>query len=162
MLRIVYCAVMLTIITSGLAEADTFKCKRPDGTIIFTNDPSRMPDDCEIEKVVELPPIGIIPELQRQQAPVPSKGDADIPQAKTGVAKTLDDYKSEAVTLAGKFQSARRRFFQSSFAKDQFEARRELAEVRAQKNYLLSDMERSDMEISQKQEIEKILSSITE
>jgi hypothetical protein len=160
MLRIIFSSVwfLLLIMSGGLALADTFKCTRPDGTAFFTNDPAQAPSGCVIERVTELPPLGIIPDAPRQQPAAPGK-------ERSSAAKKQDlftPYKNEATLLVERFQSARRMAVKSSFVADKLQARQELADIRAQKASLLSEIEQLPLSSSERTELKNLLSTITE
>jgi hypothetical protein len=161
-LRVFSCSVLLLIMAGGLAGADTFKCKRPDGTIIFTNDPSQAPSDCLLERVKDLPPIGIIPDYTPPTASVPSEKRLVAPQTEIDDTKSFNALKSEAARLVEEFQSARRRAMHSSLVKDQLVAKRELTEIRVQKTMMLSELDQASLSAAEQQELEGLLSAITE
>lgn len=164
MLKIISCFTMflLLIMSGGLALADTFKCTRPDGTVFFTNDPSQAPSGCVIERVTDLPPLGIIPDAPMQQPAAPVKRRSSASQAQTAEKNLFEPYKNEAALLVEKFQSARQSVFRSSFVTDKLQARRELTDIRAQKAGLLSEIKQSSLSPSEKTELENLLSTITE
>ena len=76
--------------------------------------------------------------------------------------KSFESFKSDATLLVAKFQSARRRVATSSFVTDRLEARRELTDIRKQKENLLSEIDKASFISSEKRELESILSAITE
>ncbi len=164
MLRITFYSVLflLLVMSAGLALAETFKCTRPDGTVFFTNDPSQAPSGCVIERVTDLPPLGIIPDAPTQQPAAPGKGDLSASKAPTDNKKLFVPYKNEATLLVEKFQSARQRVYRSSFVADKLQARKELADIRAQKAVLLSEIEQLPLSSSEKTELKNLLSPITE
>jgi hypothetical protein len=162
MFKLAELTVLLLILASGLAGADTFKCKLPNGTIIFTNDPSQAPADCQIEKVGNLPPLGVIPDAPPQPAPTASTQKPGAPPAQDDGTKSFDVLRTEATALVEQFQSARHRLIHSSFAADQLKARRELAGIREQKTNLQSEIAQSSLSVSEKQEINDLLSAISE
>lgn len=164
MLRIISCSVLflLLIMSGNLAMAETFKCTRPDGTVFFTNDPSQVPSGCVIERVTDLPPLGIIPDAPLQQPAAPGKGRSSASQAQTSQKKLFEPYKNEATILVERFKSARQSVYRSSFVTDKLQARRELVDIRAQKASLLSEIKQSSLSPSEKKELENLLSTITE
>lgn len=162
MLRIISCSVLflLLIVSGGLALADTFRCTRPDGTVFFTNDPSQAPSGCVIERVTDLPPLGIIPDAPLQQPAAPSNGSSSLAQA--AEKNLFEPYKNEATLLVERFKSAREKVYRSSFVADKLQARQELADIRGQKASLLSEIEQLPLSSSEKTELENLLSTITE
>lgn len=163
MLKIISCSVLfLLIVSNGLSLADTFRCTRPDGSVFFTDDPSQVPKGCLIERVKDLPPVGIIPDTPLKQPQAPDAERSIVPQTQTGAMKSFESFKSDATLLVEKFQSARHRVVTSSFVTDQLEARRELTDIRKQKESLLSEIDQSSFNSSEKRELESILSAIIE
>jgi hypothetical protein len=157
-----FATAVLVLLSSTLAGAATFKCTRPDGTTIFTDDPAQVPGDCLLEKFTELPPLGILPETPPLQAPPATLQRPGTARTDTGGTQSFDAFKSETALLLEKYQAARRKFFQSSFAKDQLDARRELADLRAQKNALLEAIEQSSLSVAEKRDLAGRLAAITD
>jgi hypothetical protein len=163
MLKIISCSVLLLLIVStGLSLADTFKCTRPDGSVFFTDDPAQVPEGCLIERVTDLPPVGILPDTPLRQPQTPNAERPIVPRTQAGAMKSFESFKSDATLLVAKFQSARRRVATSSFVTDRLEARRELTDIRKQKENLLSEIDKASFISSEKRELESILSAITE
>lgn len=154
--------ILLLIMSSGLSLADTFKCTRPDGSVFFTDDPSHVPTGCVVERVKDLPPVGIIPDAPSNQPPGPSANKAIVPLTQTGQTKSFESFKTEAALLVEKFQSAHHSSVKSSFARDQLKAKRELTDIKAQKIGLLSEISQAALSSSEKRELEILLTPITE
>jgi len=164
MLKIITCSVLflLLIMSDRPSLADTFKCTRPDGSVFYTDDPSQVPRGCIIKRVKDLPPVGVVPETLLNQPPAPNAEKSISPQAQAGKMKSVESFKNEASLLVEKFQSARHRAFSSSFVTDKLQARRELADIKAQKTLLLNEIDQSSLRSSEKVELESLLSIITE
>lgn len=164
MLRIISCSVLclLLVMPAGMALADTFKCTRPDGTVFFTNDPAQAPSGCVIERVTDLPPLGIIPDAPAPRPAVPGKGRSSAARAKTAEKTVFARYENEATRLVESFQSARQRVYRSSFVADKRQARQELTDIRARKASLLSEIRQAPLSSAEKTALENRLSAITE
>lgn len=163
MLKIISCSVLFLIFVmfNGLSLADIFKCTRPDGSVFFADDPSKVPKGCVIERIKSLPPpVEKVPDTQ--QPPVPSAEISIAPQTQPGEIKSFESFKSEAALLVEKFLSARHRMARSSFVADELKAMRELADIRVQKKDFLSEIQQSSLSSSEKEELESLLSPITE
>jgi hypothetical protein len=162
MLKIISCSALFLIFVmfNGLSLADIFKCTRPDGSIFFADDPSKVPRGCVIERIKYLPPVEKVPDTQ--QPPVPSAEISLAPQTQPGEMKSFESFKSEAALLVEKFLSARHRMARSSFVADELKAMRELADIKVQKTGFLSEIKQSSLSSSEKEELESLLSPITE
>jgi len=139
-----------------MAGAETFKCQRPDGTVMYTNDPAQAPGDCVMEKVTDLPPIGTLPEAPRPSAAPSTVARPTPPQADFAL------FKSEAQRLVDDYQDTRQRVFRSSLVKDQLEAKRQLAELRAQRDGLLVAIEQATLSVAEREELAGLLAVISE
>jgi len=139
-----------------MAGAETFKCRRSDGTVMYTNDPAQAPGDCVMEKVTDLPPIGILPEAPRQPAAPQSAARSTPPPADFAL------FKSEAQGLVDDYQSTRQRVFRSSLVKDQQEAKRQLAELRVQRDGLLAAIDQAALSVAEREELAGLLAVISE
>ncbi len=162
MFRVLSCSVLLLIMASTSVGADTFKCRRPDGTIMFTDDPTRGSGDCKMERVTDLPPIGTLPDRPQSQAPPPAAQEAAPARTNDGKTNAFGAFRSEAALLVEQFQSARQRLVYAPLASDKLAARRELTAIRAQKDSLLENLKGSALSSSEKMEIAGLLSAISE
>ena len=162
MLKIISCSVLFLIFVmfNGLCLADIFKCTRPDGSVFFSDDPSKIPRGCVIERIKALPPVEKVPDTQ--QPPVPSAEISIAPQTQPVEMKSFESFKSEAALLVEKFLSTRHRMASSSYVTDELQAMRELADIKVQKISFLSEIKRSSLDSSEKEELESLLSPITE
>jgi len=164
MLRIVYCSVLLLflILSNGLSLADTFKCTQPDGSVFFTNDPSQVPGGCVIERVTGLPPIGIIPDTPLKESPVPGVERSIPPKTPIGESKSFESFRSEAELLVERFKSAQRSYFHSTLVADKLVSRRELTGIREKQTVLANEIAQSPLSRAEKQNLQELLSPITE
>ena len=164
MLKIISCSVLflIFIMFNGLSLADIFKCTRPDGSVFFTDDPSKVPKGCVIERIKELPPAPVEKGPDTQQPLVPNAERSIAPQTQPIEMKSFESFKSEAALLVEKFLSARHRMARSSFVADELEAMRELADIKVQKISFLSEIKQSSLSSSEKEELESLLAPITE
>jgi hypothetical protein len=158
MTRILLSTLLLTIWTVSLSSADIFKCQQPDGTIVFTDNSSAA--DCKLERV-DLPPLSIMSDTSLSLGSTP--GDSGPGPAYSGEksAKTYEEFKSEVSLLVEQFTSARRGAMRGLVVNKQ-KARRDLTDIRAQENELASEIERSELSRSEKQELQGSLATITE
>lgn len=162
MSRVLSCSVLLLIMASTPVGADMFKCQRPDGTIMFTDDPTRSSGDCKMERVTDLPTIGTLPDRPQSQAPPPAAQQAAPTRSNDDRTNALDAFRSEAARLVEQFQSARHQVVYATLASDKLAARRELAAIRAQKDSLLENLKGSTLSASEQREIAGLLSAISE
>jgi len=160
-----FCGLLLAMVT-GLAHADVYRCKGSDGSIIFTDNQSNIPPECQVDVVRDLPysgedpssPSTAVKQRSATQRPVTT---TEQEQRET-VENAYESLKEEAQSLADQFASTRRNVFRSTLVKNKQIARRELTEIRAQKSRMLSEVDQSTLNRSQKNEIREILLSITE
>lgn len=162
MLRIISCFILLIfIIAKGMSLAETFKCTRPDGSVFFTNDPSQVPSGCVVEKITEDPSIGTAPDTTLQPQ-TPSAGDQILTQKKSEAIRTFASFEIEAENLIERFQSARHSVVRSSFVTEQLKARRELVDIKKQKESLLREIDQSSLKSPEKEQLNRLLSQINE
>lgn len=138
----------------SLAGADIFKCQQPDGTIVFTDKSSNA--DCKLERI-ELPPLNSTP----ARASVPDAGSVESVDSGGKGVKTFEDFKGEVSLLVEQFTRARRGTMRG-LAKNKLAARRDLAEIRARKATLTSEIQQSSLSAWQEQELMEALATITE
>ena len=162
MLRaLLLCAFMLIFLSDSVI-AEIFKCRDTEGTLVFTNDPSRFPPGCDAEPMDDLPPLNITP--SQPSSSVKSGSSATISEngQRKNEGRSFDALKGDAEHLVGQFESARREVFHPGFEKNKQRARRELTVIRSRKESFLNELDQSELNRSQKQEIQKTLSKITE
>ena len=78
-----------------------------------------------------------------------------------GGGKTYDGFKGEISRLVEQFTSARRGTMRG-LVKNKLAARRDLAEIRARKATLTSEIQQSSLSSREKQELTELLATITE
>jgi len=156
----------LLAMSSSLTYADIYRCIDASGTILFADDPSRLPAGCKPDKLEESPPPAA---PQSEQAPVDAlpylAKPAEVISSAAPEADQEDDgslLRAKADKLLEQFTVTRRQIVYSSYAKDKLKARNDLQDIRLQKNQLLTEVEQSRLSESEKDEIRTILSPITE
>ncbi|NJC88086.1 MAG: hypothetical protein FIB02_06060 [Desulfuromonas sp.] len=164
MFRVIFCPVLLVlvIISCGLSWADTFKCTRSDGSVFLTNDPAQVPKGCAIERVKDLPPVGVLPQAPAPPHSVPVQERAVPQQMRGEEARSFESYVGEAVQLVEKFHATRRDMVTSSFVADELKARHDLADIRGQANDLRKEISRAELSGSEKRKLDELLAPITE
>lgn len=154
--------LVFSITAVDLSWADVFRCRRPDGSVFLTNDPAQVPKGCTIERVNDLPPLGVLPDTSAK-APSPAVAEkSTAAQAQSGEARTFESLISDAVQLAEKARAARHRIATSSFVADEMNARRELADIKGQANTLRQEISRAGLSGSEKRKLDEVLAPITE
>ena len=161
MSRILTVAILLSMIAINSSWADIFKCNLPDGSIFFTDSPELASADCKMQRVTELPVLGIMQGSPVAPGSTTPSASASPSGGKGQEAKTFDAFKSEVDTLAEQFKSSQRRAWRGRVANKQ-EARRELKDVRAQKQQMQGAITQSALSTSEKQELLGTLATITE
>jgi hypothetical protein len=161
MLKTLSLFALLLLMGYSLTSANTYKCQRPDNSVFFTDDPSLGPDECPMERVTDLPIIGIMQEPSQRYDSVPKSDNAVTSEKNDDKEKSYENIKSEVEKLASQFLSTRRRVLKSQ-NKTKWEARQKLIEIREQKKNLLTEIDRSALRYSEKEELQEILSSTIE
>ena len=162
MLRtLLLCAFMLIFLNDSVI-AEIFKCRDAEGTLVFTNDPSRFPPGCDAEPVGDLPPLNIMPSQSASPVKPSSSATTTERDQRKNVGRSFDSLKDDAAHLVGQFESARQEVYRPGFEKNKQKARRELTVIRSRKERFLDELDQSELNRSQKQEIQKTLSKITE
>lgn len=160
-----FCSLLL-VLALGSSQAETYRCKDADGIVIFTDNPANVPPGCQPEVVKGLPSDGVSASGFSQ--PIKQRATTQRPTATTeqrqqqSAESAFDTLKNEAESLVEQFVVTRRRVFRSILTKDKLQARRELKEIRVQKSSLLSEIDQSSLNRSERKEIKAVLSSITE
>ena len=160
--KIAFVSIALLIIAGSLAGAEMYKCTRADGTIYFSDSPVQSSGDCRMERVEELPPLGIIPDSPPQPAAPASAQRADAAPAGAAQTRSFAAFKDEAVPLVDQFDAAKRRSIRYSVVIDKQKALHELADIRAKKHALVNEIDQSALSDSEKQELRDVLAAITE
>lgn len=147
MTRIVMTTLLLMLATASLAGADIFKCRLPDGTIVFADNP--VAADCTMERVEDLPVLGVLPEAPARPPAAPTAADSGSQASDRGV-KPYEAYASEVSALVEQHQAARKRLYRASLARDKQEARSELSDLKAQMSSLADEIEQSELSGAEK------------
>jgi len=161
MYRILAIATLLTIMTTSPSRADIFKCKLPDGSTFFTDSRELATADCKLERVTELPVMGIIQGSPATPTSASSLAGASPSGKKSEEAASFEAFKNEVAMLAEQFKSSQRRAWRGRVA-NKHEARRDLTEIRAQKQKLQTAITQSALSNSYKLELMGTLATITE
>lgn len=164
MSRILALAALLLFMAISPSWADIFKCQQPDGTIIFTDDPGQASADCKMERVTDLPILGIIRDSAVVSTPSATLPAPNLSKGKTAAdaAKSFETFESEVTQLVEQASSARRRAFRSAFVADEQKARRELAELKTQASDLQGEIQKSGLRSAEKQTLSEKLATITD
>jgi hypothetical protein len=165
MLKVLSIFVLL-IVTPHLTFAGIYQCKDADGKIVFTDNPSNLPPGCQADYVGDMPESNMTP--SQQSLPDKKKTDAHPPvqtvdEESSGVVEDeYDILKSEAEDLAEQFVSTRKRVYRSTGPRSRNKARRDLKEIKSQKGPMLSKVDKSTLNRSQKKKIREILAKIAD
>jgi hypothetical protein len=162
MIRIACVAMALVIIAVSLAGAEIYKCTRADGTVLFSDNPAQSSGDCTMERVEDLPPLGILPDTPPRPVSPPAAGRTAAPPTGADQIKSFDAFKSEAEQLIDQYNDAKRRSIRYSLVIHKQKALHELTDIRAKKTTLLGDIDQSAMSDDDKQQLRAILSRIAD
>ena len=100
MSRILAVVTLLTLMTSSLSWGDIFKCQLPDGSTFFTDSPELASADCKMQRVTELPVLGIMQGSPAAPAPTTPSASTNPSGKKSQEGNTFEALKSEVDSLA--------------------------------------------------------------
>jgi hypothetical protein len=161
MLKFLLFSTLILIVGSDLALADTYKCQLSDDTVFYTDDPYLGPDDCPLERVTDLPLIGIMQEPSQQSDLRVGSVLEEISAKNVATKKAIADLNAESEKLVDQFHSALLRISNSN-SRGRGVATQQLMEIRALKKDLLGEIDRSAFSYYEKEEIKGVLSVIKE
>lgn len=158
--------VLLPVLTVSLANANIYRCEDTDGTRIFTDNLSNIPQGCQTDIVRDLPrsdvpPSNLSPPVKQRTAPQLPTSESRQKQPKHGEV-SYHVLKAGAESLVEHYLSTRKNVFRFRNSSDRRRARIELADIRAQKSRLLNEINKSTLRRAKKAEVNLILSTITE
>lgn len=159
MLRILSFSTLILIVGFNLAWADTYKCQLSDDTVFYTDNPYLGPDDCPLERVTDLPLIGIMQEPSQPSDLRVESVLAEISAKNVETRKAIADLNAESEKLVGQFRSTLLRISNSN-SRGGGAASQELIEIRVLKKELLSEIDRSALGYYEKEEIKGALSAV--
>lgn len=150
------------LLMAGLATAEVYKCKDAQGTIIYTDDTTKMPRGCNTEQAVKFPQLNVVP---AQSAPPdisspPASPASSAQQGDDGAS--YEALKGEADALAAQYAVARKKATFSPLLKNKEAAKAELKEILRHRDRLVGEIEKSALQQTQKNAILGKLSSVAE
>ncbi|MGW8313278.1 MAG: DUF4124 domain-containing protein [Desulfuromonadales bacterium] len=152
------------LLTSGLVMAKIYSCTDAQGTVIYTDDPSKMPRGCKPDQTVELPQLNVIPVPTTPPARLETPGSAGGRTGSQGQQANQDDsyalLNSQAQDLIARYNAARRKATFAPLFRDKEAGRSELNEIQSEKHNLMNEIEKSSMEQTRKNEIFNKLSQV--
>lgn len=149
--------ILILLFAGQALAAEMYRCERADGTVTYTDDPSKAPPDCTPQPVQDVPEINIVP---ARSAPSPTQSAQRAPKKPTRESRSAAAFTQEAEALFTQLETTRTELHRAILAKDKQKARRELTAIRAEKNLLLEDLDRSTLTSTDKSRIREILSTI--
>ena len=159
------CALMLVLAT-GLIHADVYQCKDANGTLVLTDTLTNFLSECQVTVNKDLPPINVVPSTPsqpaRQRKAILPPASTDGVESQEQVDSEYGSLKEDAETLVREFHSTRSKIFNAPNQQKKFKARKELTEIQSQKGSLLSEVDQSTLNRTQKKEVREILAPITE
>jgi hypothetical protein len=161
MTKILVITAALLAIMSGLAVADTYKCRDQYGAIVFTDEPLPNVTDCTLEQPGELPALNVTPNPDGENTSVQNAAESS-PAISSEGGKSVEDLRSETEALVTRFNDARRQLYRSGLVRYTIEARREMAAIRADMRTLQDEIEAAPLSSSESAELLEKLAVITE
>lgn len=149
-----FCSLLL-VMSVGWSLADTYRCRDVDGTVMFTDDPSNIPQECQADVLRDLPPVDVTP--SRSYQPVPR-----LPDTTTDRKQHFNSLQMKAKKLVEQYVATREQIYLSGGSKGRRKARSELGVIRAQKTQLINEVGQSSLSQVERNEIKEIVASIPE
>jgi len=166
MFRLLLLLCFSLLLTGGPVLAKIYSCTDAQGTVIYTDDPTKMPRDCNSDQTVELPQLNVIPAPATPSARLETPGSSDARAGSQGQQATQGDsyvlLNSQAQDLIERYNAARRKATFAPLFRDKEAGKRELNEIQSEKQHLMHEIETSSLEQTQKQDILKKLSQVPE
>jgi hypothetical protein len=166
MCRVTLLLCFSLLLASGPVLAKIYSCTDAQGTVIYTDDPAKMPRGCDTDQAVELPPLNIVPAQGTPPASLETPGSPDAradSQEQQGNEK--DSYvllNSQAQDLIERYNAARRKATFAPLFRDKEAGKNELDGIQSEKQSLMKEIENSPMEQTRKNDILKKLSQVPE
>jgi hypothetical protein len=158
----------LVLLIQTTLSAEMIRCRTADGTMVFTEDPSQVPDGCEpittrgmSGGLNIMPAQGTPPEESNRPKIMPQLADP-VPTAtqKAAIQSDVTSWKNSAHVLVKEYNTALHRRRAESFMVDKQAAIREMEALRGQKTEMLADLDSSSLSREESRQIEAILAEI--
>ncbi|ORJ60614.1 hypothetical protein [Geothermobacter hydrogeniphilus] len=153
--KAILCGLVVVLSGWSVAHADVFRCRARNGTMIFTNDPARIPRECRPLAAGEAPRAGfsVVPSSGRPiSRPVVAVGESPrkIRQELQQRARRLvEEYRQALKERAAAGRSSGRRL-----------AMRKIVELKKQRDSFRGEVDKAPISLRARREIEDILVSI--
>ena len=165
MLKPLSLCVLILVLATGLIHADVYRCKDANGTLLLTDDPSSFPPECQVNVVKDLPLLNVVPSTPsqpvRQKKAIRPPSSTDGVQSQKKVDRGYGSFKEEAETLVKEFHLTRKGIRYKNEVTKRI-TRRELTEIHKQIGSLLSEVDQSTLNGTQKKKVREIVAPITE
>ncbi len=157
--------ILLLFIAISLVHAEVYRCEE-EGRVIFTDNLANISSSCQTEILSDAHLLNVTPSptampFKERAQPLRSTTATEQKQQSTG-ERSYKAFKEKAENLVEEFASTRKQVFRNTLAKDKQKARRELREIRSQKSLLISEIDKSKLNRTQKTELKTTLSAITD
>jgi hypothetical protein len=148
---LVFCCMWMAV--DGRAIADIYKCTDAQGGVIYTDDPSKMPRDCNTDQSVNLPRLNVIP-AETVSPGKPRAAGSPVRKTQQGdEASSYATFNNQAQDLVDRYNSARQKATFSPLFRNKEAAKSELRGIQSEKHDLMIEVEQSSLSRSQKDQI---------
>jgi len=174
MTRLLLLALLVLAMTAP-AGAEMIRCRTADGTLLFTEDPSQVPADCQPVELGGGGTMNIMPspdvapsDLRKAEGaevanePVPGAAPETTAEttAETEPVPEAVRLRADAEDMVARYQDAQQRRRRESFMTAKQAAMREMAEIQAEKAKMLGGLAASGLDSAEQKQIRSILDAI--
>ena len=165
MLKTCSLSILILFVATSLVHAEVYRCEE-DGIVIFTDNLANFSPSCQAEIVSDAQPLRVTPSPSvkpvKERAKPLRPTTATEQKQQNDIERSYEDLKEKTETLVEKFVSKRKGVFRNTLTRDKQKARRELKEIRSQKSLLISEIDKSKLNRTQKTKLKTTLSAITD
>jgi len=158
---LIFCCLWLAV--DGQAIAEIYKCTDARGEVIYTDDPAKLPGECNTDQAVKLPTLNVVPAQSTPSMPRAAGSPAQTAGSGTQQgddANSFSTFDTQARDLVDRYGRARQKATFAPLFRDKEAAKGELRSIQSEKHTLVNAVEQSSLERSQKNQIMEKLSRI--
>jgi len=158
---LLFCCIWMAI--DGQAIAEIYKCTDTQGEIIYTDDPVKLPRECNPGQAVKLPTLNVFPAQSTPPMPRAAGSPGQTAGSRTQQGddtNSFTTFDTQARDLVDRYGSTRQKATFAPLFRDKEAAKGELRSIQSEKHTLVNAVEQSSLERSQKDQIMEKLSQI--
>jgi len=153
-------AVLVLILgfVNTFANAETYRCRNSEGTLVFTDDPARFPPGCRPEEKKDgNGTLSVVP--SPSAPPAPARAAEKQPMRQKG-ADQAKEWKEEAQKLASEYQETLTQRYQVMPAGEKREVIGRIGEIKKRRDELRRQIAGGTLSRRERAEIEEVLAGI--